>query len=256
MMKFSFLSTANPAAGNSHNEDAFAVKAEVLQGEHVADGVLESDSRSLFAVSDGIHVSPTAALASRTVLKLLQAIFDEAPDLHPGRKVTALHEGFCAEIRSARDPHFGMTATLVAAEFEGTKVHIYHVGDSRAWRVSVGSAEQLTKDHTLAQSMVDSGEAAIDFVDRASRGYGGIDEYFCADPYERRPRHSYRTVGMRPDEVLLLCSDGISNLEDNRHALLAGESITDYVARLAKEAIDAGSDDNITVLAIQPVPTT
>ena len=64
----------------------------------------------------------------------------------------------------------GMGTTLTAARSCGRDLLIVHVGDSRAYLFRAGRLERLTRDHTYAQMLVDSGPT----VGRVTRALGCV----------------------------------------------------------------------------------
>lgn len=141
------------------------------------------------------------------------------------------------------------TTTVCALAIDGT-MHIAHVGDSRAYLYENGFLQQLTHDHSVVQEMVDKGtitkKEAIhhpekNVITRALGVEGVVEPSFV----ERK---------MTKDSIFLLCSDGLTNMvgEAKITQMLAGTSFWDVARELVNAALQAGGDDNITVLLMQP----
>ena len=142
-----------------------------------------------------------------------------------------------------------MGTTIVAAFVKNGEACIAHVGDSRVYKLSADGISQITKDHSLAQQMLDSGQITKEefenypkknIITRAL----GIDEKVDID---------FDFTDLCEGETLLLCSDGLSGLL-NDEEILEIYNNTDFELLCDKyiEAANAnGGYDNITVVAMK-----
>jgi serine/threonine protein phosphatase PrpC len=139
----------------------------------------------------------------------------------------------------------GTTATLALRI--GSTLYIGHVGDSRAYIIRDNNIEQITLDHSLVAELIRSGNIteaeAIKYpwkniITRAL----GIDENIKVDIF---------TVSFLPRDILVLCTDGLSNFVDKyeieKVALEVNDS-NEVCERLVSMANKRGGYDNITVL--------
>lgn len=141
-----------------------------------------------------------------------------------------------------------MGTTLTSGLLIGDRLYVVHAGDSRLYRMREGELEQLSRDHTLAQALVDQGTLEEeDLRDSPFRHQlvntigGGSDE---VEPETRGER-------LRPGDRLLLCTDGLtSELEDARitEILASGSNPGETCELLVDEANRNGGRDNITVV--------
>ncbi len=150
---------------------------------------------------------------------------------------------------SVDDELRGMGTTVVAAVMKNNEACIAHVGDSRAYKISNGTIEQITKDHSLVQEMLDNGQISKEeyenmpiknIITRAL----GIAEDVDID---------FDFVCVNEDEALILCTDGLSGLVSDRQILETYlnsdfESLADKYIQLAN---DNGGRDNITVVIMK-----
>jgi protein phosphatase len=211
-------------------------------------------------VADGIGGSAGGELASRTALSMLVSLVLHTPDwvLSPEprdaervlRRVAEhyrrIHEALSEQGRA--DPDLArMGTTMTLAGSLGTALIIGHIGDSRAYLFREGRLCQLTRDHTLVQSLVDLGlltpeQAAshpCSHILTASLGGGGHS-------YEGEFQRAWLADG----DQLLLCTDGLTNMVDGAAimAVLRGAATSDEACRaLVAAALDAGGKDNVTV---------
>ncbi len=152
--------------------------------------------------------------------------------------------------RSQRDPELrGMGTTIVAAIVTGEVAHIVHAGDSRAYHIkNDGTIEQVTKDHSVVQLLVDRGEITADearfhpkkhFITRALGVMSIIDLDYCEFP-------------MAEGEAILVCTDGLSNYFSNEDLgeMVKAAGYNKCVDKLIAAAKKEGGADNITVVCI------
>ena len=161
--------------------------------------------------------------------------------------------------KAQSDPDYeGMGTTLVAAVTDGNRVTVANVGDSRCYLIRDGGIQQLTKDHSVVEDMVDRGE-----IERADAW--------------KHPRRNYitRALGaeeqvdcdlffhdLEPGDVLLLCSDGLSgvvNAQELLFEVVYGGELETAAERMVNIALERGAPDNVTALimtADDPQPET
>jgi serine/threonine protein phosphatase PrpC len=131
----------------------------------------------------------------------------------------------------------GMSCAFSAVVLSRRLCHVIHIGDTRAYRLSEGHLEQLTKDHVAGRG---------DFAHQLSRAIG----------FEEFARFDYTSVGLRQHDRLLLCSDGVHGaLADYRLKELLGERgpPEESARAIVTAALTAGSGDNVTALVIDIV---
>ena len=115
--------------------------------------------------------------------------------------------------------------------------HVIHIGDTRAYRLSEGRLERLTKDHVAGRG---------DLAHLLNRAIG----------FEDFARVDYAAVGLRQHDRLLICSDGIHGVlnDDRLQVLLDERASPEETARtLVDAALAAGSSDNVTALVLDVV---
>ncbi len=143
----------------------------------------------------------------------------------------------------------GMGTTIVATIVKGNQVCIAHVGDSRIYKINSEGIKQITKDHSLAQEMLDSGQITQEefenypkknIITRAL----GIDEKVDID---------FDFTEMNEGDALLLCTDGLSGLLSDEE-IFEIYNKTDFgllCDEYIKAANDKGGYDNITVVVMK-----
>lgn len=142
----------------------------------------------------------------------------------------------------------GMGSTATIAVFVSDKAYIGQVGDSRAYLYREGALSQITTDHSYVQMLLDKGliskEEASDHPQKniITRAVG-TDKEVEVDGF---------TVELLKDDVILLCSDGLSNaVGDDDIASILSYDLHTAAERLIQAALDNGGTDNISaVIAI------
>jgi serine/threonine protein phosphatase PrpC len=204
---------------------------------------------SLLVVADGMGGMAAGDLASRIAIEAMVSL--DAP-IATDHQMDALHRalelanGRIAE-QVALDPTLaGMGTTLTAVLFNGERAAMAHVGDSRAYLLREGRLNQLTKDDTYVQMLVDQGlikpeEAAAHprraVVTRVLQGEPVTPAYVIVEPQ----------LGDR----WLLCSDGLTGVVPDPVLEEELRTVTDPKAcaeRLIDLALRGGGPDNITVI--------
>jgi protein phosphatase len=210
----------------------------------------------LLAIADGMGGHAAGEVASAVAISALAALDHEPTGdlLDPLAEAVAeanitLHE------MSVADPSVeGMGTTLTAMLWQGGHVALCHIGDSRAYMLRDGELFQITRDHTLVQSLVDEGrltpQAAASHPQRSLllRALDGRTE---ADP-----DLSIREA--RFGDRYLLCSDGLSDVVTDQTLHKTLQTVTDpddAVMQLIELAIRSGGPDNITCIVADVVDT-
>lgn len=144
----------------------------------------------------------------------------------------------------------GMGTTLVAALVRGKKATIVNVGDSRAYGINRGGIQQITKDHSLVQLMVDRGE----LTPEVAKTYPGKNYITRAIGTEPMVMCDIFHRDVSRGDYLLLCSDGLSNVMDDQEILFEvvhGVNKQHCCKRLLNIAKNRGAPDNVTSVLIQ-----
>jgi serine/threonine protein phosphatase PrpC len=144
----------------------------------------------------------------------------------------------------------GMGATVVAIWFEGQRMSLAHVGDSRAYRLRGGELAQLTQDHSFVAEQVRRGsmteqEAASSKLQNVLLRALGVDPDVQVEVDEHL---------LLEGDAILLCSDGLTReLSDAQITAILGdaEDAQEAADRLVDLANQAGGEDNITAIVVR-----
>lgn len=150
---------------------------------------------------------------------------------------------------------FGMGTTLTLAHVVWPRMYVVHVGDSRCYLVRGGEVEQLTTDHTLAHQLVESGGLRPE--DESTSRWSNVLWNVLGGNAEANLVAEVRRAELREGDTVVLCSDGLHRYLDRQAlAIIVAEEADPRAIcqRLVRMAIDAGGEDNVTVVVSQPKP--
>jgi PPM family protein phosphatase len=145
----------------------------------------------------------------------------------------------------------GMGTTLVVCLYYDNFMTVAHIGDSRLYRLRGEAMEQVTRDHSLLQEQLDSGLITPEEA-KLSQNKNLVTRALGIDPTVEPELHVYET---QPDDIYLLCSDGLSDMVDDEEirltliTLKTNPSLT--VQQLIQAANDNGGRDNISAMLIR-----
>lgn len=212
-------------------------------------------SSDLLVVADGMGGHAAGELASAATVAAIvdaadQSVGAEEVLSHLADAVITSGE-YIADVVAANNELAGMGTTMTALALRGERIAIAHVGDSRAYLFNNGELQQMTKDHTFVQSLVDANqitqeEAAThprrNLMMRAIDGIHAVDADLSI-----REAH----LGDR----YLLCSDGLCGVIDANEIIecLQIEDLTSCVTALVDAALAHGAPDNVTVVVADVV---
>ncbi len=247
-----------------HNEDAFIVAdlttMDATLGPQVQEHAL-GDRGTLFMVADGMGGAAAgevaSALATQTVLGELDSKWRKSGITDPETFAVAIKaatEAANARIHKYAAEHpenRGMGTTATIAGILGDTLYLAQVGDSRGYLIRDGVAQQITKDQSLMQKLVEAGELTAEEAEVSDRR----NIILQALGPESAVKVDLTHQQVRRGDVLVLCSDGLSGqmrtpdiarIVTARLPDLEG-ACTDLIA-LANEN---GGPDNITVIVAQ-----
>ena len=229
----SVVFAAQSVAGQvrTHNEDALACRPDL----------------GLWALADGMGGHERGEVASALALEELVSAVQQGAELPAA--VHAAHLAIAAAAQPA-EGEAGMGSTLVAVRLDGDAFELAWVGDSRAYRIGSEHIEQLSHDHSWVQAMVDVGRMSAEEAREHPRRNVILQ---CLGQVGQAPEVGLLRVRLAPDELLLLCSDGLtSELDDAAIQRCCAEAATleMMVEQLVGLANSHGGRDNISCIVL------
>jgi len=231
-------------AEREHNEDACGTLAE-------------AEGCAVVAVADGVSLSQGGEVASQMAVEVLLRAYREEAGGSPAQRLYRSFQQANIEIydRAVAVPELrGMCTTLVAVVVDRGELTSIHAGDSRLYLLRGGEITQLTKDHTVAAEKVRYGILSKERA-RTHPDSSVLTRSLGRELIVSRDRVSQR---LRQGDRLLLCSDGLYNMLEDRELskLCAGRGAAEACRALVDAANARGSHDNVTAAVVRLVGPT
>jgi protein phosphatase/serine/threonine-protein phosphatase Stp1 len=223
----------DPGARRSHNEDSFVHRPDA----------------GLWAVADGAGGHDAGEVASGMIRDALEAI---PADLPAGRllgevrqRITLVHEAL-----REKAGHGTIASTVVVLIVRGDHFACLWAGDSRLYRLRGGALEQITRDHSLVQELVEAGVVRPEDAESHPRanvitravgaGHDGLEMDKATDR-------------VLPGDRFLLCSDGLSKTlpAGEIAGLMGGADPAHAPELLIAAALARQASDNVTAVVIE-----
>jgi protein phosphatase len=193
---------------------------------------------------------PGGAEAADTALATFQEATVHNADI-PRQLSQLLQQANAAIIsRGDREPEFyNMGATTTLLLIDKDQAHWAHIGDSRLYHLQGEVLTQISRDHNLAQELFEEGK-----ISKEEQQQHPLAHFLsqCLGEDDIEPESgSFR---ISPDDILLLCSDGVHDMLDDIKILrcISGTSnLTERANSLMQAALTAGGKDNISLILLQ-----
>ena len=210
---------------------------------------------NIFIVADGMGGHNAGDYASKYAVETIKKEIEDSFEKNPVKILGKAIESPNSHIRKKameEERLRGMGTTVVVATCLKDKyLEVANVGDSRLYVANDREIRQITRDHSLVEEMVRRGgidrESARSHPDKniITRAVGAEDT-IMADFFD---------VELKPGDIVLMCSDGLTNmLEDEEiHMILSSQnSVEEKAEELVKAANDNGGRDNIAAILMEP----
>ena len=209
---------------------------------------------NLFVVADGMGGHKAGDYASKCTV---ETIVEEVAKSKKKEPVAILDDAiqFANKLikkKSTEDANLdGMGTTVVASTYIDGTLYVANVGDSRLYVIN-DKITQVTRDHSLVEEMVRMGG-----IDRESaRNHPDKNIITRAIGASNSVNVDFFEVTMKKDDMVLMCSDGLTNMIEDSDILHLANSEEELKAKaelLIKTANDNGGKDNIAVLLMRPL---
>lgn len=209
--------------------------------------------QNLYVACDGLGGHKAGEFASSATAETFFDIAEDCPSKDPlaifkeavTRVNTLLYK------KGREEMYEGMATTLVACtvDEEYGEAFLVNVGDSRAYIIGE-DIEQITNDHSYVGELIRMGQITKD----EARFHKKNNVITRAIGAERTVEADYFKVEFEPDDIILLCTDGLYNMvsEDTIYAVATGAgSAKERAQKLVDLANEAGGLDNIAVVLIE-----
>lgn len=236
-LKLKFTALSDVGRVRSKNDDSAYV------GEYLA----------VLADGMGGHVGGDVASAS-TVLDLIHLDRQHTPDPQ-----NALPDEIQAanlvlnELVGANPKLSGMGTTVTSLLLSDDVLHLAHIGDSRAYRLKDGVFEQISRDHTFVQRLVEEGRIRPE--EAAVHPHKNVLLRVLGDS-DASPELDIQQLPAAAGERWLLCSDGLTDVVSNQvieQILRNTRDLDEAAADLVATTLQNGAPDNVTVVIFDVV---
>lgn len=210
---------------------------------------------NIFLVADGMGGHKAGDYASRVTVETILKVLEDEKELKEPRELfkkaisganEVVHTQACRE-----EALEGMGTTVVAAVCLDNHLYVANVGDSRLYIIN-DEITQITRDHSLVEEMVRMGSIARD----EARNHPDKNIITRAVGVCNQVEADFFQVEMLPGDLILMCSDGLTNmLEDEEIRMIVKKSrdLVEMVQSLIEAANNNGGRDNISVVLIDPL---
>ncbi len=248
---YSVQTRTHPGNVRENNEDAFGTALDWREKLGLGDEVLQQRGH-LFAVADGMGGHAAGEVASQMAIETLFTEYYTGPWTDPKSALARAIEAASEAIfkRAGEEARLGgMGTTLVAALYQPEQWLIANVGDSRAYLFRAGKIRQVTQDHSWVAEQVSSGILTEDQAlhhplrNVITRSLGG----------EATVKVDFFSLDARPGDIVLLCSDGLSNVVSKKEMgkILHAYTLDEAAERLLGLSLERGAPDNVTFALVQ-----
>lgn len=221
------------AGRKDQNEDAIGIR--------IPSGNLLTTKGAAAVIADGVSTAEAGREASHTCVSNFLADYFSTPESWSVKQsaqqvLTALNRWLYGRGQGLHDSRRGYITTMSTVVFKSHTAHVFHVGDSRVYRLRDGILEQLTQDHS---TRVSDDHA---YLARAL----GLDVRLDVD---------YQAVSLQPGDVFLQTTDGVHDVLSHhaiQRLLVQGDStLNNLCQKLVDAALEAGSKDNLSCQVLQ-----
>ena len=211
-------------------------------------------SGRLYVVADGLGGHQLGEKASNYAVETLLKVYYEAPDIPPEKRlrdiIQQINQNLISFARKKMSAGEKTATTVVTAVLRNNTLLVANVGDSRAYILRDGKIRQITNDHSLVGEMVRAG-TITDAEAQQSNLRNRLSRSVGSDP--KLEVELYAPIPLRTGDIILLCTDGLTQYATGQVLLDAASSGTarKIVERLIRFAKERGGSDNITVSVIK-----
>lgn len=225
----------------TQNEDSYRV-------------VLNTQGAQLLLVADGMGGHNAGEVASALTCVIIETAFKnlaasaDYKDFIKNVIISANQEIYKQSLLNPEYSKMGTTVSL--AIIVGNKMYTGHVGDSRIYYLDNERIIQITKDHTLVQSMVDTGSLSLDQA-RVSKYKNVILQALGTS---KKLMIEIKEVKLPKEYKILLCSDGLTGPVDDaniKNVLDSNDGLLNKLKTLVNMANELDGSDNVTIITFE-----
>lgn len=232
-------------------------RGKVRQHNEDCVGVFENEAGVLAIVADGMGGHLAGDVASQMAISTFKTFWEHVTLIDSPIEAEAWFTEKVAEVNKAIYEHSltnpecqGMGTTIVGAIITSNFATIGHIGDSRCYLLNSCDYKQVTQDHSLVNELVRSGQISKEDAEHHPRK----NVLLRALGTEQTVELDVSTIEFEGEDVLLLCSDGLSNKvsdETMKEELSNSNPLSEKAKTLVQLANDNGGEDNISIVIVK-----
>jgi PPM family protein phosphatase len=227
-----------------HNEDAGGVFRNL-------------DGNLLAVIADGMGGHRAGDVASKMTVAELQQAWETTQGIKTADAAEkwlmehiSIVNGLLFEHAATHSECFGMGTTIVAAITTDSFTTLAHIGDSRGYLLNESGFKQITEDHSLVNELVRTGQISKEDAEHHPRK----NVLLRSLGTEKMVEMDLKTIIFEEGDILLLCSDGLSNKvseQEMQEILLNEDQLEQKASAFISLANEHGGEDNITLSIVQ-----
>jgi len=218
-------------------------------------GYTHANNSHVFVVCDGMGGHVGGKIASETAVNAIMNFFNSnlLINIPKGMEEAIKYANKAVYEKARQNPDLkGMGTTIVLTIIKEDKVYIGYVGDSRIYLFTDNKLIRLTKDHSYVQELFNRGIITDDEMryhsrkNEITRALGLIEDV--------EPEVAKNPLLLKNGDVLLLCSDGLTDMVDDtniRQVMTTTPDVKKAAKQLLNMALSAGGKDNTTIQLIK-----
>ncbi|MBT2681307.1 Stp1/IreP family PP2C-type Ser/Thr phosphatase [Bacillus sp. ISL-35] len=219
---------------------------------------MNSHGQRLAIVADGMGGHRAGDVASEMTIQHLKGLWEKSTKIHTAEEAEQWLQESVLQVNQEIFQHSlnhteceGMGTTIVASICTNLFATVVNIGDSRCYLLNETGFKQLTEDHSLVNELVRSGQISKEDAEHHPRK----NVLLRALGTEESVEMDIKTIIYEEEDVLLLCSDGLSNKvsQEEMESILTDNhmSLEDKAAEFIKRANQYGGEDNITLAIVE-----
>ncbi|MFQ7311993.1 MAG: Stp1/IreP family PP2C-type Ser/Thr phosphatase [Sellimonas sp.] len=208
---------------------------------------------NLLVVADGMGGHRAGDFASKYTVEVLEKEVRNSKETHPeaiiGSAIQTANEKLIQEAESDSRLE-GMGTTLVAATIMDRTLYFANVGDSRLYLINK-EIRQLSRDHSMVEEMVRLGG----LTEEEAKHHPDKNIITRAIGVKKRVEPDFFEYRLKGGDIILMCSDGLTNMVDDDEIfqiVKSSRDIVEAVENLVQRANENGGADNIGVILAEP----
>lgn len=213
------------------------------------DSCFYDEKKQIMVIADGMGGYSGGRVASAAAVRIFQTHYLEVSsetyrdDL---KDLFSMCNDEVVEIAKRHSEYHSMGTTLTALCFHENHYYIGHVGDSRAYLLRNGKLYRLTEDHNIAGELLKNGTISQKEMQKHP-GKNMLTRVIGRNPLSEI---AYYSGDVYPDDVFLLCTDGISGYLDDKKiaAIIKNGNLEQALNQLVKKVLDCKGKDNLTAI--------